>query len=157
MNARCITLGLALAALSFGAAAVRADAVDRASESMVAGTVTSDDLAALANEVNLSAWTQLATGRDFSTIEENWALVYSPKDEVGAARDWRPQVSVARSLAARAASAGQRRWLGLFVQAGEAVGRKDAAKFTAALRALSGEAPASRSALASNSNFFRAK
>lgn len=160
MTPRRKTLLLALASISIGVAVLRAETgapSDMQAESIVSGTVTGEELAALANDVNLPAWTQLAMGRDFTTIEEGWVAVYSPKDAVGAARDWKAQVKVARALAVRTSTAGQKRWLDLFIKAGEAVGRRDGMQFTAALRALESDSPAGRIALAANRNFFTAK
>lgn len=152
------TLMIALASISFAAGHLHAEVLaDLQAESLVLGAVSNDELAALSNAVNLPAWIQLAMGGDFSTIEEHWAAVYSPKDSVGAARDWSGQTTEARSLAARATHAGQKRWLGLFIKAGEAVGRKNAPQLTTALRALEAAAPSDRTALAANRNYFTAK
>jgi hypothetical protein len=156
MIPRRTTLLLALASISIGALTLRAEPRAPA-ESSVRGAVANDDLAALANDVNLPAWTQLASSRSFTTIEEGWVAIYSPKDAVGAARDWSAQLKVARSFAGRTRTSGQRHWLDLFIKAGEAVGRQDAPQFTAALRALESDSPSGRIALAANPNFFTAK
>lgn len=160
MSLRRNTLLLALASISIGAGSLRADADAAAEvqvESIVSGVLTADELAALANEVNLPAWTQLAITRNFTTIEEGWASVYSPRDAVGVARDWSAQVKMARLLTARANKATQRRWLELFIKAGEAVSRNDAIQFTAALRAMESESSPDRIAFAASRNFFTAK
>lgn len=152
------TLLLALASISFAAGRTCAETpADVQAESFVLSAVSNDELADLSNAVNLPAWIQLAMGRDFSTIEEHWTAVYSPKDSVGAARDWSAQITEARSLSTRATQAGQKRWLGLFIKAGEAVGRKNAPQLAVALRALEADAPTDRIALAANRNFFTAK
>ncbi len=150
----------ALVSLGLGATALRAETsvlAEPTAEPLSVGVVTEEALAALANEVNLPAWTQIAPAKDFAAIEETWASVYSPKDAVGQARNWGTQVKQARSLVVRATQAEQKRWLTLFIQAGEAIGRKDAVQFGTALRALKNDAPAARTALAANQNFFRAK
>ncbi len=157
MNPHLITL-TALAALTL--AGVASDAgmpADPQAESIVRGAVTNEELSALANEVNLPAWTQVATSRDFTTIDESWVAVYSPKDAVGEARNWSPQVATARSLAARATKASQKRWLGLFIRAGEAIAKKDAVQFVAAVRALENDGPSGQIAFATILKFFTAK
>lgn len=154
------TLLVAAFTILIGEWALRADTgspSDAQAESIVSGLLTTDEIVALANEVNLTAWTQLAVSRDFTSIEEGWVSVYSPKDAVGVARDWSVQVKMARSLVGRANRANQRRWLELFIEAGEAVRRKDTTHFTAALRALQSDAPAGRPPFAANRNFFTAK
>jgi hypothetical protein len=130
---------------------------DTDAESVVRGAVSNEELTALANDVNLAAWTQLAASRDFTTIEEGWVAVYSPKDPVGAARNWSVQVQAARSLTVRASGASQKRWLSLFIRAGEAVGRKNTDQFTAALRALQSDSQPGSIAFVSDQNFFTAK
>ena len=145
---------VALAALTLAFAAVAADPrtpADPQAESIVAGSaVTNDELAALANEVNLAAWTQAASSRDFTTIDETWVSVYSPKDPVGEARNWTPQVAAARALAASATKAGHKRWLDLFIKAGEAVARNDGIQFVAAVRALETGSAGARLAVVTN-------
>lgn len=160
MSFRRATLLLTLAAISIGASVLRAEEAATAevqSESIVGGVVTGEEIAALANDVNLPAWTQLAVSRDFTSIEEGWVSVYSPKDAVGAARDWSAQLKVARLLSDRTKLAAQKRWLGLFIKAGEAIRRNDSVQFTAALRALESDIPAGRIAISANQNFFTAK
>ena len=116
-----------------------------------------DSLATLANEVNLAAWTQIAASQDFRTLEESWVAVYSPRDPVGAAQDWKTQVQAARVLTSGPVAPAQQRWLARFIKAGEAVARKDSPKFMAAVRAMENEAATSRTVLAANQNFFTAK
>ncbi|MGB8168824.1 MAG: hypothetical protein WCF18_15105 [Chthoniobacteraceae bacterium] len=73
------TTAIALASISIGAAILRVGTAAEA-DSIVAGVVTRDDRTALANDVNLPAWTRLALSRDFTSIEEGWVAVSSPKD-----------------------------------------------------------------------------
>jgi hypothetical protein len=109
--------------------------------------VTDEDLAALANEVNLESWAQaaavgsfqdrpekrdaagLVTSKACNAIEENWVSVYSPKDAVGKAGNWDEQAARARRMQERAAPYAQKRWLDEFIKAGEAVARRDSNQF----------------------------
>lgn len=156
---RTISLA-ALASITIGATTPPAETgrpAEAPAESIVSGAVTGEELAALANDVNLPAWMQLALSRDFTSIEEGWVTVYLPKDPVGAARDWSEQVKTARSLSVRAGKTEQRRWLGLFIKAGEAIGRRDASQLSATLRALQSDLSVGRIAIATTPNFFTAK
>ncbi len=158
MTTHRTTLLMTLASFAIATGQLRAEAIhDPQAESFVLGAVSNDELAALSNAVNLPAWIQLAAGRDFSTIDENWAAVYSPKDAVGAARDWSTQITEARSLVTRATQAEQKRWLGHFIKAGEAVARKNANQLAAVLRLLEADFLSDRTAMASNRKFFTAK
>ena len=160
MTTHRMRLMLALASILIGVAEADAEsgtAADPQIESTATGVVIGEELTSLANEVNLWTWTQLARSRDLTAIEESWVVVYSPKDPVGVARDWGTQVKRARSLNTRTATSVQKRWLGLFIKAGEAVERKDTAQFTVALHALEDDIPAKRTALAALPNFFTAK
>lgn len=139
------------------------------------GPVADEELDALANEVSLETWTQIAaigSFRDkperrgagglvvvkaFNAIEENWASVYSPKDTVGAAHDWSAQVARARGMLARGPQFMQKRWLELFVRAGEAVARRDSNEFGATLREMKRSSVATHPGLGNEKNFFTAK
>ena len=119
--------------------------------------VGDDEIAALANEVNLETWAAVAsigsfrdksekrgsgglvTTKAFNAIEENWPTVYSPKDPVGEARNWTEQLAHARALVERNPQFMQRRWLDLFIKAGEAVARRDSNEFALAVRELKRE------------------
>jgi hypothetical protein len=59
----------------------------------------------------------------FNALDENWVSVYSPKDAVGTAGNWNEQIARARALQERTTQFLQRRWLELFIRAGEAVGK----------------------------------
>ena len=160
MNPTRTILLLAVASIFLGGSVLRAETnapAEVPGESIVRGAVSNEELAALANDVNLPVWMQLALSRSFTSVEEGWVAVYSPKDPVGAAGDWSAQLRIARALAGRTNTSGQRRWLELFVKAGEAVSRKDAVQFTAALRGLGSDVPSGGIALAANLNFFTAK
>ena len=145
----------------------------------VASAVSVDDeqIAELANEVNLQTWSQVAaigSFRDkpekrgpgglivtkaFNALEENWVSVYSPKDSVGQAGHWDAQLARARALQQRTQQFLQQRWLSLFVRAGEAVARRDSNDFAQAVRELT-RSPillAARPSPASAQNFFTAK
>lgn len=120
----------------------------------VSAAITDDEIANLANEVNLEAWTQVAsigsfrdkpekrgTGglvvtKAFNAIEENWASVYSPKDAVGQAGDWSVPLAKARELQARPIQFLQKRWLDSFVKAAEAVAARDSGEFATHMRDL---------------------
>ncbi|MEA3212519.1 MAG: hypothetical protein QOE70_5576 [Chthoniobacter sp.] len=139
------------------------------------GPVTDEEIEALANEVNLDVWTQIAaigsfrdkpekrgTGglivtKAFNALEENWVTVYSPKDSVGMARDWNAQVARAWLLEARPTQFMQKRWLDLFIKAGEAVSRKDSNEFALTLRELKRNTVTGQPGWASSRNFFTAK
>jgi hypothetical protein len=122
---------------------------------VVAGTPVSDEeIAALANEVNLEVWgqvTAIGSFRDkpekrgtgglvvtpaFNALEENWASVYSAKDSVGQSGNWDAQLTTARSLLARRTQFIKKRWLESFVKAGEAVSARDSNGFAAHVREL---------------------
>ena len=140
-------------------------------EPAAAGPVTDVEIDTLANEVSLEAWTQAASigsfrdkpekrgagglvvTKAFNAIEENWVTIYSPKDAVGVAGNWQEQVARARELEARSPQFMQRRWLELFIKAGEAVARRDSNDFAAAVRELK----RSRVAAENSRNFFTAK
>ena len=142
-----------------------------APEAAAAGPVTDAEMEALANEVSLEAWTQassigsfrdkpekrgaggLVVMKAFNAIEENWVTIYSPKDAVGVVGNWQEQVARARELEARSPQFMQRRWLELFIKAGDAVARRDSNDFAAALRELK----RSRVAAENSRNFFTAK
>jgi hypothetical protein len=83
--------------------------------------------------------------------------VYSPKDAVGAAGNWNEQVARARVLAARTPQFMQKRWLELFIRAGEAVARRDSNEFAVALRELKRSSVAGQPGPANGKNFFTAK
>jgi hypothetical protein len=122
-----------------------------------AAAVADDEIAALANDVNLETWATVASigsfrdkpekrgpggivvAKAFNAIEENWATVYSPKDPIGMAGDWTEQTARARTLIERNPQFMQRRWLDLFVKAGEAVSRRDSNEFASAVRELKRE------------------
>jgi hypothetical protein len=138
----------------------------------VAGaSVTDEEIAALANEVNLEVWgqvTAIGSFRDkpekrgtgglvvtpaFNALEENWASVYSPKDAVGQAGNWAAQLTTARSLLVRPTQFVKKRWLESFIKAGEAVAARDSNGFATHVRELK------RNGLAVENprNFFTAK
>jgi hypothetical protein len=150
MFASKTTLLLAASSILFGVEQARAG--DRSW-----AAVSDDDLETLANAVNLPLWIQFSEAQGIGAIEQLWTEVYSPKDTVGAARDWNVQIVEARGLAAKADEAWKKRWLGLFVEAGKAVGRKNATQFEAALRALDSTPSPHRTAISDNRNYFRAK
>lgn len=133
--------------------------------------VADEEIASLANEVNLEAWASVAsigsfrdkpekrgTGglvvtKAFNAIEENWASVYKDKDVVGQARDWSAALVKARAMQARPIQFLQKRWLDSFVKAAGAVAARDSAEFAIHIRDLK------RASLAGGSprNFFTAK
>jgi len=107
-------------------------------EATDSGAVTSEDLAALANEVSLDSWEQVTASTAFRTpakganaIEQNWVNVYSPKDPVGESGNWDAQLARARTFQARADQFSQKHWLEVFIRAGEAVSRRDTHEFAA--------------------------
>ena len=121
----------------------------------VAGaSVTDEEIAGLANEVNLEVWgqvTAIGSFRDkpekrgtgglvvtqaFNAIEENWASVYSPKDVVGQSGNWDAQLTTARSLLTRPTQFVKKRWLESFIKAGEAVAARDSNGFATHVREL---------------------
>jgi hypothetical protein len=121
----------------------------------VAGaTVTDEEIAGLANEVNLEVWGQvtaigsfrdkpekrgtggLVVTKAFNALEENWASVYSPKDVVGQAGNWDAQLAGARALLARPTQFVKKRWLESFIKAGEAVAARDSNEFAAHVREM---------------------
>lgn len=140
-------------------------------ESAAAAPVTDAEIDTLANEVSLEAWTQAASigsfrdkpekrgpgglvvTKAFNAIEENWVTIYSPKDAVGTSGNWQEQVARARELEARSPQFMQRRWLELFIKAGDALARRDSNEFAAAVRELK----RSRVASENSRNFFTAK
>ena len=123
-------------------------------EPVAPGPVTDEELAALANDVNLETWVQVAgigsfrdkaekrgvgglvTSKAFNALDETWVTVYSPKDPVGEARNWDEPVSRAKQILARNPQFLQRRWLEAFVKAGEAVARRDSTEFALLVREL---------------------
>lgn len=139
------------------------------------GVVTDEELDALANEVSLETWTQVAAigsfrdkperrgagglvvAKAFNAIEENWVSIYSPKDTVGAAGNWNTEVARAKVLLARAPQFMQKRWLELFIRAGDAVARRDSNEFAAALKELKRSSVAGQPGTANGKNFFTAK
>ena len=143
----------------------------KADDQKNAAALTDEELASLANEVNLEAWTHVAsigsfrdkpekrgTGglvvtKAFNAIEENWASVYSPKDAVGQAGDWSVPLARAREMQARSVQFLQKRWLESFVKAAEAVAARDSGEFATHIRDLK------RANLAGEPtrNFFTAK
>ncbi len=142
-----------------------------ATEPAALAPVTDAEIETLANEVSLEAWTQAASigsfrdkpekrgpgglvvTKAFNAIEENWVTIYSPKDAVGTAGNWQEQVARARELEGRSPQFMQRRWLELFIKAGDAVARRDSSEFAAAVR----EMKRSRVASENSRNFFTAK
>jgi hypothetical protein len=135
--------------------------------------ITDEELATLAAEVNLDTWAQIAaigSFRDkpekrgagglvvtkaFNAIDENWVSVYSPKDQVGAIGNWNEQITRARALQERTTQFLHRRWLELFIKAGEAVARRDSNEFAQRVRELK-RSRATASAETTR-NFFTAK
>ena len=133
--------------------------------------VTDEEIADLANEVNLETWAHVASvgsfrdkpekrgsgglvvTKAFNAIEENWASVYLPKDAVGQARDWSGPLAKARALQARPIQFLQKRWLDSFVKAAEAVAARDSGEFALHIREIK------RASLAGEAgrNFFTAK
>lgn len=141
--------------------------------------VTDEEIVALASEVSLATWEKVASissFRDkpekrgtgglvvtpaFNALTENWVSVYSPKDPVGLAGDWMAQVARAKALQERPQQFVQRRWLELFIKAGEAVSKRDSDAFSSAVREL-GSTPlktigASVDGSTAGKNFFTAK
>ena len=133
--------------------------------------VADEEIASLANDVNLEAWAHIAsigsfrdkpekrgTGglvvtKAFNAIEENWASVYSPKDVIGQAGDWSAALAKAKAMQARPVQFLQKRWLDSFVKAAEAVAARDSGEFAIHIRDLK------RANLAGETtrNFFTAK
>ncbi len=133
--------------------------------------VADEEIASLANEVNLEAWAHVAsigsfrdkaekrgTGglvvtKAFNAIEENWASVYSPKDAVGLAGDWGSSLAKAKAMQARPVQFLQKRWLDSFVKAAEAIAERESGEFAIHVRDLK------RANLAGEPtrNFFTAK
>jgi hypothetical protein len=72
----------------------------------------------------------------FNAIEENWVSVYSPKDTVGQAGNWDAQIARAKALQERAPQFLQKRWLAVFIKAGEAIARRDSNEFALLVREL---------------------
>lgn len=139
--------------------------------------VTEEELAALATAVNLETWSEavaigsfrdkagkrgsggLVVKEKFNAIEENWDSVYSAENPVGAAKNWDAQVAAARAMIERNPQFMQRRWLDLFIKAGEAVQRRDSNEFAGAVREMKrSRLTASTGANpATSANFFPAK
>ena len=137
----------------------------------VTAQVSDEEIAALANEVNLEVWEQATTipsfrdrpekrgagglvvTKAFNAIEENWASVYSPKDAVGQAGDWSAQLAKARQLQGRPIQFLQKRWIETFIKAAVALGERDSNEFAANIRELKRNGLASENAR----NFFTAK
>ena len=123
----------------------------------VVAAVSDEEIAALANDVNLETWATVAAigsfrdkverrgpgglvvAKAFNAIEENWPTIYSPKDPVGAAGNWSEQLERAKGLVERNPQFMQRRWLEFFIKAGEAVARRDSNEFALAVRELKRE------------------
>jgi hypothetical protein len=136
-----------------------------------AAPVSDEEIAALANEVNLETWAQIAsigsfrdkpekrgTGglvvtKAFNAIEENWVSVYSPKDSVGEARSWSVQLAKAKALETRPVQFLQKRWLENFIKAAEALEQRDSNEFALFVRELKKW----RTASETPRNFFTAK
>ncbi len=155
----------------------RATAEAKALAEVKAAAVSDEDLSALANEVNLDTWQQVAaigsfrdkaekrgTGglivtKAFNALDENWVTVYSPKDAVGEAWNWNDQVARAKAMLDRSPQFMQRRWLELFIKAGEAVERRDSNDFAQAVRDMKRNPIASTGTASAetNRNFFPAK
>ncbi len=145
-----------------------------ANAAAIVANVTATDLAALAEEVNLNTWEQVAsissfrdkpekrgTGglvivKAFNALEANWNSVYSPKDPVGEEGNWDAQVTKARQLLSQTNVFIQRRWLESFIKAGEAVARRDSNEFAVMIRELKGN-PLATASLENSQNFFTAK
>ncbi|MHA3774052.1 hypothetical protein ACXR0O_21195 [Verrucomicrobiota bacterium sgz303538] len=139
-----------------------------------ASSITADDIIALANEVGLDTWGQvtaigsfrdrpekrgtggLVVTKAFNALEENWVTVYSPKDPVGQAGNWDPQVAKARHFLAQTGQFMQRRWLENFIKAGEAVARRDSNEFALLVRELRRN-PLTTAFVENPRNFFTAK
>lgn len=139
--------------------------------------VVDTDLANLAAEVSLDTWSQVAgitsfrdkperrgTGglvvtKAFNALEENWATVYGTKSPVGTAGAWEGQLTRARAMQERTTQFVQRRWLELFIKAGEAVARRDSNEFATLIREMSRSPLAGVAIVAPESgrNFFTAK
>ena len=133
--------------------------------------VSDEEIAGISNEVNLKAWSHVATissfrdkpeKRDnhgllvtkaFNAIDENWASVYSPKDAVGQTGNWSGPLAKARAMQARTVQAVQKRWLDTFIKAAEAVAARDSGEFSAQVRELK----RTRIAAEIPRNFFTAK
>ncbi len=146
-------------------------------DAKVVAPVSDDDLTALANEVNLETWQQVAaigsfrdkpekrgTGglvvtKAFNALDENWVTVYSPKDPVGEAWNWNDQMTRAKAMQERSPQFMQRRWLELFIKAGAAVESRDSNEFALAVREMKRNPIASTGTSAGDSgrNFFPAK
>lgn len=146
----------------------------KAAPVLASATTLDEDLAALANEVNLSTWEQIASMASFrdraekrgsgglvvtkgaNALSQTWVSVYSPKDPVGVAGNWDAQVTKARALQERSTQFIQKRWLDLFIQAGEAVAKRDSDEFAAAVREFK-RWPLAVAAIENSQNFFTAK
>jgi hypothetical protein len=147
-----------------------------ASTPAAVGPVSSDELLGLANDVNLETWVQvtaigsfrdkpekrgsggLVVTKAFNALDETWVTVYSPKDPVGQAGNWNEQVARARAMQERTPQFMQKRWLELFIKAGEAVARRDSAEFALNIRELKrGYRATTANATADSRNFFTAK
>lgn len=160
MNSPRSLLALALTFLTCGVGAFADESTPAATvsrESKILAVTPSEELSALANVVNLPAWTQVAASADFASIEEHWSAIYSPRDDVGSARNWSAQLAQARAVGPKLTTSEQRRWLDLFLQAGEAIARQDAPRFASAVRGLAAQPLPLTPALAANAKFFTAK
>ncbi len=138
---------------------------------LATASVSDEEIANLANEVNLEAWAHAASigsfrdkpekrgmgglvvTKAFNAIEQNWASVYSPKDAVGQAGDWSGPLAKARAMQARPVQFLQKRWIDSFVKAAEAVAVRDSGEFALHVRDLKRASLAGETAL----NFFTAK
>ena len=133
--------------------------------------VSDEEIAGISNEVNLKAWSHVATissfrdkpekrdnhgllvAKAFNAIDENWAAVYSPKDAVGQTGNWSGPLTKARAMEARPVQSVQKRWLDTFIKAAEAVAARDSGEFSAQVRELK----RTRIAAEIPRNFFTAK
>ena len=143
------------------------------SAAVAAAVLAEEELALLSTEVNLDTWAQIAaigSFRDkaekrgagglvvtkaFNALEENWVSVYSLKHPIGAAGNWNEQLAKARTMQARTTQFMQKRWLELFVKAGEAVARRDSNEFAVTVREL--KRSGLTAAVDAPKNFFTAK
>ena len=140
-------------------------------EAAAGAPVSDDEIAALANAVNLETWMQVASigsfrdrpekrgvgglvvTKAFNALEENWLSVYSPKDPIGQAQDWNDPLARARALTARPLQFLQKRWIESFIRAAEAVALRDSNEFATAVR----EMKKAKLAGEPRPNFFTAK
>lgn len=123
-------------------------------EAVPVGSMTNDDLAALAASVHLKTWAQITAFGSFrdkpekrgvgglivtkawNAIEENWAGVYTAGHALATEKHWQDAVDRAKALLARQPQFLQKRWLETFVAAAEALQERDSAEFARQVRAL---------------------